>query len=100
MLVFGVFYAYICMKRDIIMHENAINRIKKVQELAREYYEPGRLDRCHKEVWRRYVYPVYPISYHTYLNYIHTDVRAASLTMKKACRYIVRTHVVDLFDGQ
>ena len=41
---------------------------------VRRHYEPGRRDRCYKEVWRRYVYPVYPMCYRTFLNYIGVNI--------------------------
>lgn len=55
-------------------HLNTLNRIQAVVEITKQHYEPGRADRCYKEVWRRYVYPVYPCCYRTYLNYIGVNV--------------------------
>ena len=53
------------------MHENTINRIKKVKEITLREYEIGNQKRCYKQVWRKYVYPIYPMSYKTYLRYIN-----------------------------
>ena len=69
------------------IHENTVRRIELVRELANKYYEPGRADRCHKEVWRRYVRPVYPMSYRTYLTYMCIDVEEARKGMQRACTY-------------
>lgn len=51
-----------------------MKRIELVCSIVREHYEPGRRDRCYKEVWRRYVCPVYPMCYRTFLNYIGVNV--------------------------
>lgn len=51
-------------------HKNTLRRIDLVCNIVRKHYEPGRRDRCYKEVWRRYVNPVYPMCYRTFLNYI------------------------------
>ena len=40
-------------------HKNTLRRIDLVCDIVRKHYEPGRRDRCYKEVWRRYVNPVY-----------------------------------------
>ena len=58
------------------MHENYLNRVEALQHLVAQYYEPGRLDRCYSEVWRKYVYPVYAISYSRFMCVIHIDVAA------------------------
>lgn len=55
-------------KRNI----NTLRRIRLVCEIAREHYEPGNLRRCYKEVWRRYVNPIYPMCYRTFLDYVST----------------------------
>lgn len=51
-------------------HKNTLLRIKLVCDLTRQHYEEGNLARCYKQVWRRFVYPVYPMCYHTYLSYL------------------------------
>lgn len=52
---------------------NTLRRIDLVCDIVRKHYEPGRRDRCYKEIWRRYVNPVYPMCYRTFLNYIGTN---------------------------
>ena len=56
-------------------HKNTLLRIKKVCEITQQHYESGRQDRCYKAVWRNYVYPVYPMHYRTFLNYINTPLQ-------------------------
>ena len=56
-------------------HINTLRRIERVAEITEKYYEVGRLDRCYKEVWRRYVTPIYPMSYRTYLRYVQTNYK-------------------------
>lgn len=52
-------------------HKNTELRIKNVCAIVREHYEVGNQSKCYKAVWRRYVYPVYPMCYRTFLNYIN-----------------------------
>ncbi|WP_298551731.1 hypothetical protein [uncultured Parabacteroides sp.] len=71
---------YLCVERlfslSVYMgyHRNTLRRIELVCDIVRTHYEPGRRDRCYKEVWRRYVCPVYPMCYRTFLNYIGVNV--------------------------
>lgn len=55
-------------------HRNTLKRVELVCDIVNAHYEPGRRDRCYKEVWRRYVYPIYPMCYRTFLNYIGINV--------------------------
>lgn len=52
-------------------HKNTLLRIQHVCEIVQKHYEPGRQDRCYRAVWRQYVYPVYPMCYRTFLNYLN-----------------------------
>ena len=56
-------------------HENTLRRIEHVATLTNRYYEAGRLDRCYKAVWRKYIYPVYPMDYRTYLRYLNVNYK-------------------------
>ena len=56
------------VKRNI----NTLRRIKLVCDIVNEHYEAGVLKKCYKAVWREHVYPVYPMCYRTFLNYIST----------------------------
>ena len=56
-------------KRNI----NTLRRIRLVCAIVKEHYEPGVLKKCYKAVWREHVYPVYPMCYRTFLNYVSTS---------------------------
>lgn len=51
-------------------HKNTLLRIQHVCDITREHYEEGNLAKCYKQVWRHFVYPVYPMCYHTFLSYL------------------------------
>lgn len=51
-------------------HESTIRRVQLVRELTQRYYEAGNNRRCYKAVWKKYVNPIYPMCYRTYLNYL------------------------------
>jgi len=57
------------------IHINTLKRIEIISEITNKYYEIGRLDRCYKTIWKKYIYPVYPISYRTYLRYLRTNYK-------------------------
>lgn len=54
--------------------KNYIQRIRLVCKIVQEHYEPGNQTASYKEVWRRYVNPVYPMCYHTLLRYISKPI--------------------------
>jgi hypothetical protein len=54
-----------------------------VCRIVKAHYEPGRHDRSLKAVWRRWVYPVYPVSYVTVRRYI----KESNLELKGYDRY-------------
>ncbi len=54
------------------MAYNRINKLvtyKKVIEIVNKYYEEGITS--YKGIWRTYVYPIYPMSYQTFINIIN-----------------------------
>ena len=53
-----------------IHYKSTLERAKKIRSLTERYYESGNNSRCYKAVWKKFVYPIYPMSYHTYLSYI------------------------------
>ena len=55
-------------------HRNMILKIRNVNAIVQREYEPGRHDKSYKAVWRKYVFPVYPMCYRTFLNYINTPI--------------------------
>ena len=56
-------------------HKNTLLRIQHVCDITRQHYEDGNLSKCYKQVWRRYVYPVYPCCYHTFLSYLRRGLK-------------------------
>ncbi|WP_315334160.1 hypothetical protein [Porphyromonas endodontalis] len=65
-------------------HENYLRHVEMVQQLVREYYEPGRQDRCLAEVWRRWVYPVYPMCYETLRRIMAINIKEEQTQMRAA----------------
>lgn len=53
-------------------HRNMSLRIRRIQEIAQQHYEPGNYSKSYHQVWRNYVYPIYPCCYATFLTYINT----------------------------
>lgn len=51
-------------------HKSTLERVKKVRAIVDRYYEAGNNNRCYKAVWQRYVCPLYPMSYRTFLSYL------------------------------
>ncbi len=51
---------------------NRLKRIKIVQEIVQKNYIEGVT--TYKGIWREYVYPLYPMSYPTFVEYINTIV--------------------------
>ena len=46
-------------------HKNTLRRIKLVCDIVQQHYEPGNYAKSYFKVWKDYVNPVYPMSYHT-----------------------------------
>lgn len=67
-------------------HRNISNRIRRVQQIAREHYEPGNYARSYYKVWQDFVYPVYPMCYATFLKYI--NVKPSELAEPNAPRQV------------
>lgn len=53
--------------------KSTLLRARAVRRLSDVYYEPGNQSRCHKSVWRNFVYPEYGICYRTYLSYVRAS---------------------------
>ena len=58
---------FACMKRH---HASTLARAAEIRRIADQHYEPGNAAKCHKQVWRRWIYPTYKIDYRTYLAYM------------------------------
>ena len=41
-------------------------RAKEIQDFAAQFYEPGRHDKCYKQVWLKHVFPKYGFNYDTF----------------------------------
>jgi len=48
-------------------------RAKNIRKLTENHYEPENQAKCYKMVWKRFVHPLWGISYRTYLNYLNVD---------------------------
>lgn len=56
------------------MHSiNYLIRAKEIQDFAAQFYEPGRHDKCYKQVWLKHVFPKYGFNYDTFLRYMRVD---------------------------
>lgn len=51
-------------------YRSTIEKVKMIRSITQRYYEPGNHQRSYKAVWRRYINPIYPMSYGTYLRYL------------------------------
>ncbi len=61
------------------MYRSTKERAQAVRELFRQWYEPGRQDRCKRWVWRTKILPEFGISLRTfcrYLGFSEDEVRA------------------------
>ena len=65
------------------MHENHMQKIRNVCELTRRHYQPGRQDRSYKAIWRNLIYPLYPMCYRTFLNYVNTYLQPGKAESSK-----------------
>jgi hypothetical protein len=52
-------------------HKNTQLRIKNVCKIVQQHYQEGNHAHCYKAIWKRYVYPIYPMSYRTFLSYLN-----------------------------
>ena len=52
-------------------YKSTHDRAKLIQSLTARYYERENNARCYKAVWKKFIYPVYPMCYKTYLNYLN-----------------------------
>lgn len=52
-------------------HKSTMDRTKLLRAITERYYEAGNNRRCYKAIWKRYINPIYPMCYRTYLNYLN-----------------------------
>jgi isocitrate dehydrogenase kinase/phosphatase len=50
--------------------EYLTGRMRKVRRLIELYYEPGNQKKCKKQVYRKYIAELYPMSERTFWRYI------------------------------
>lgn len=53
---------------------NYLKRVRDIQQLATQYYEPGRQDRNWRWVWRNHVNPRFHISYARFITILGINV--------------------------
>lgn len=41
--------------------------------VTRQYYEPGRHDRCYRWVWKHYIKDMFHVEYKTYLKWLREE---------------------------
>lgn len=51
-------------------HKSTLARAEKIKAVTALHYEAGNQAKCHKAVWRRWIYPEFGICYRTYLSYL------------------------------
>ena len=54
-------------------YKSTLRRVEMIRSITAKYYEPGNHLRSYKAVWRRWVNPVYPMTYDTYLRLLQID---------------------------
>lgn len=54
-------------KRRRKHYKSTIKRVALIREITAKHYEPGNHLRSYKAVWRKWINPVYPMAYDTYL---------------------------------
>lgn len=64
-----------------------LRRAKAIQELTLQHYERGRHDKCLKRVWRKYILPIYGLTYKAYLNNLTVDGFKDKLIREKEADY-------------
>lgn len=50
-------------------------RARLFQEITSEHYERENHAKCYKQVWKKYVFPLYGIGYRSYLKYLKVEVK-------------------------
>lgn len=58
-------------------NKNKLRQIKLVQDMVQLHYEEGITS--YKGIYEKYINPVYPMCYHTFLKYISTAVKKEDL---------------------
>ena len=48
-------------------------RARQIRKITSIYYEPENQVKCYKQIWKRYIYPLFGISYRSYLRYLNKN---------------------------
>lgn len=51
-------------------NRNFLKKCEHVLRVTRQYYEPGRQDRCYHWVWRAHIRDQFHVGYRAYLNWL------------------------------
>ena len=54
-------------------NQNYLHKRRHAAQITALYYEPGRQDRCHKWVWRKYIYDQFHVCYDTYMRWLREE---------------------------
>lgn len=54
-------------------YKSTLRRVEMIRSITAKHYEPGNHLRSYKAVWRRWVNPIYPMTYDTYLRLLQID---------------------------
>lgn len=54
-------------------NKNHLLKRRQALEITRQYYEPGRQDRCHRWVWQKHIRDLFHIEYRTYLKWLREE---------------------------
>lgn len=52
-------------------YKSTSKRTEIYRAVTMQHYEEGNQSKCYKAVWRNFIYPMFGISYRTYLNHIN-----------------------------
>lgn len=54
-------------------YKSTLRRVEILREITAKHYEPGNHLRSYKAVWRRWINPIYPMTYDTYLRLLQVS---------------------------
>jgi len=64
--------------------QHLLTRIRNVQRIVDENYEPGNQSKCKLQAFRKNVMPIYPMSERTFWRYMNTNINAESNKIKNS----------------
>lgn len=80
-------------------HPNTIKRALIIYDLTLKHYEEGNAKRNYKNVWRRYIYPVYPMCYDSFLKHLQI-AREQTEELRSNRELLVSNCILKLFDEE